>query len=500
MTLQTALEKFAAYQQAAHAYSHAIGVLYYDGVTGAPRGGAPERGDTLAFLSGEMYRLTTAPETAEIVETILTHAAEVTPGQARSAYLLRKELTELRAIPAEEYTAYKKLESDSSDVWHTAKEQNNWTLWEPYLEKIVAAQRRFAALCAPDKDPYDYCLDKFEEGLTMQRCDEFFAVLRQRIVPLLEKVKAAAPPDTDFIHVSVSEPAQDKLCRRLMELIGMNPLYSSLATTEHPFTTNFSKHDVRITTHYFEEDFASGMFSVIHEGGHALYELNTADDLRSVGLDTGCSMAIHESQSRFFENILGRSRAFCECVFPMLCEYVPGLENHTAEELYRAVNRAEPSLVRTEADELTYCLHIMVRYKIEKAMMHGEVEVKDLPALWNRLYKEYLGVDVPDDRRGILQDSHWSDGGIGYFPSYALGSAYGAQLLRRMKRDVAVDECVRAGDFRSVSVWLTEKIWRFGQLLTPAEVLSNALGESFDPTVFCDYLEEKYTELYNLEK
>ena len=241
------------------------------------------------------------------------------------------------------------------------------------------------------------------------------------------------------------------------------------------------------------------MFSVIHEGGHALYDMNSADDLAYTLLDGGASMGIHESQSRFYENLLGRSRPFVNYLFPKMKQCFPKqMEGYTAEDVYRAVNIVTPSLIRTESDEVTYCLHVMVRYELEKKIMSDELEVKDLPSEWNRLYKEYLGVDVPDDKRGALQDSHWSGGNVGYFPSYALGSAYGAQLLSKMKQTVNVDECLENGNFEPINSWNRENIWRHGCLYKPNDLLEKALGEKFDPFVYTNYLENKYSELYGL--
>ena len=243
---------------------------------------------------------------------------------------------------------------------------------------------------------------------------------------------------------------------------------------------------------------ASSMYSVIHEGGHARYELNIADEVQYTCLSGGVSMGVHESQSRFYENIIGRSRPFIQAVFPKLQEFFPQqLCDVTEEQFYRAVNKAQPSLIRIEADELTYCLHIMVRYEIEKQLIGGTLAVKDVPETWNRLYKEYLGVDVPDDKHGCLQDSHWSGGSFGYFPSYALGSAYGAQMLRNMEKEIDVWGPVSRGDLSGVSGWLKERVHQFGGLLTPAEVVQTACG-SFDPTVYTDYLANKYSQLYGL--
>ncbi|MBO6062097.1 MAG: carboxypeptidase M32, partial [Clostridia bacterium] len=269
--------------------------------------------------------------------------------------------------------------------------------------------------------------------------------------------------------------------------------------TEHPFTTGFNKHDLRITTHYYENDLASSMYSVIHEGGHATYEMGNGDELIGSPLFGGASCGMHESQSRFYENLIGRSKGFCELVLPAIKEIFPAeLEGVTAEAFYRAVNRAEPSLIRTEADELTYSLHVLIRYEIEKKLIHGELDTKDLPSEWNRLYKEYLGVEVPCDKEGCLQDSHWSGGSFGYFPSYSLGSAYGAQILAHMKKELDFEGLIAKGDIASITAWLREHIHKYGMIKKPAELIRICCGEDFDPQYYIDYLSDKFGKLYDL--
>ncbi len=498
MTLQEAREKLAALQQKMSAFGHAMSLIYFDGVTGAPKGVADNRAQTLAVLSQESYLLATGEETVALLDFLDANRAELNAHEKREVQLLLKDIRMMQKIPLEEYIAFQRLMVEADDVWHTAKETNDWKLFEPVLERVFDYHKKIAQWCEPAKKPYDYWLDHYEEGITMETCDAFFATLREHIVPLLQKVLSKPQLDNSILKGHFPAAEQEKFSYELMKLIGLNLDRVGLATTEHPFTTSIGSHlDERITTHYHEDDFSNSMYSVIHEGGHALYDTGSAPELAYTVLDCGVSMGIHESQSRFFENIIGRSRAFCEYIFPVVQKHFPALKG-TAEELYRAVNRAEPGLIRIEADELTYALHIMVRYELEKRIFSGELAVRDLPAEWNRLYKEYLGVDVPDDRRGVLQDSHWAGGNIGYFPSYALGSAYGAQYLRKMKETVDVDACVRAGNFAPIDDWLREHIWKYGCLLTPAEVFRNATGEDFDPTVFTTYLENKYTELYGL--
>ena len=500
MDTKTAIEKFYALQSKLSAYEHAMSIIYYDGATTAPRATAPNRGHALAILSEEAYKLSTGEEMMSLLEYLNAHKDELCEKDARSVYLASKDLEEMKKIPMEEYIAYQELMVEADDVWHRAKEESNFELFRPVLEKIFETTRRFAAYCAPEKEPYNYCLGKFEDGLTMDKCDEFFSALKTKIIPLIKKIGEAKQVDDSCIKGEFDDATQQGFSYELMKLMGIDLERCGLGTTEHPFTTSIgSHHDVRITTNYDNTNIASSMFSVIHEGGHALYDMNSADEYAYTNLDGGVSMGIHESQSRFYENLLGRSYDFVTCLFPKMKECFPGkFDNYTAMDVYKAINLVTPSLIRTEADEVTYCLHVMIRYELEKRVVGGTLEVKDLPAEWNRLYKEYLGVDVPDDKHGVLQDSHWSGGGIGYFPSYALGSAYGAHLLHKMKESVDVEKCLREGDFAPINEWNCEHIWKYGRLKNPGDLLREALGEEFDPTYYTNYLEEKYSKIYGL--
>jgi carboxypeptidase Taq len=500
MNIQEAIEKFYAMQSKMSAYGHAMALIYYDGATTAPKGTAQNRAHTLAILSEETYKLSTSDETVSVLEFLDGHKDELSEKDARAVFVALKDIKEMKKIPMDEYIAFEELMVEADDVWHRAKETSDFELFRPVLEKIFATTIKFAGYCAPEMHPYNYCLNKYEEGLTMDKCDEFFGTLRARIVPLIKKISEAKQVDDSCIKGDFDELSQEKFSYELMKTMGIDLDHCGLGTTEHPFTTSIgSHHDVRITTNYDRSNLSSSMFSVIHEGGHALYDMNSADDLAYTLLDGGVSMGIHESQSRFYENILGRSEEFIKYIFPKMQECFPNqLNDVTADDVYKAINLVTPSLIRTEADEVTYCLHVMIRYELEKRIVGGELEVKDLPAEWNRLYKEYLGVDVPDDKRGVLQDSHWSGGGIGYFPSYALGSAYGAHLLHKMKETVDVEACLTEGNFAPINNWNREHIWKYGCLKNPNVLLREALGEEFDPTYYTDYLEKKYSKIYGL--
>ena len=500
MELKEAREKLVSLQAKMSAYDHALGILNYDGETTAPKGTADNRARSTGVLSEEVYRLQTGEETVSLLEFLDEHKAELTEKEQRMVFLMLKDIRQMQKIPMDEYIAFQMLLAKSQDVWHTAKETSDFALFEPYLTQVYDGVKKIAGYCAPGKDPYDYWLNEFEEGVSKAYCDKFFGELREKLVPLIKKIGEAEQVDDSCIKGHFPEYKQEEFALYLMKLIGLDMDHVGLSTTEHPFTTSLGSHfDERITTNYKLDNVSSSMFSVVHEGGHALYDTGSADDLAYTVLDGGVSMGIHESQSRFYENMIGRSRPFIECIFPKLVELFPeNFSNCTPEDVYRAVNKVEPSLIRTEADEVTYCLHVMIRYELEKRVVGGELEVKDLPGEWNRLYKEYLGIDVPDDKYGVLQDSHWSFAAIGYFPSYALGSAYGAQFMRKMRETVDVDGCIARGDFGPVNDWNREHIWKYGSLLKPGELLEKVLGGPFEASAYVEYLEKKYTDIYGL--
>ena len=498
-TVEQAVAELKNLQQTMGAYHHALGVVHLDAATAAPKKSWEGRGKTMEVMSRITYELSSRPENGELYDYLMAHAEELDPQTRREVEVLQKGYNQTKRIPADEYVAYSVLMNESEVAWTKAKNEDDFASFAPYLEKIVDFNRRFAGYYNADMAPYDALLNEYEEGLNMQTLDAFFAQLREAIVPLIAKIQQKEQIDDSFIHGHFPVETQRKFSDYLMEVMGMDRGHCGIAETEHPFTINFNNKDVRITTHYHEDNLVSSMFSVIHEGGHALYELGADDCYNYTALSGGVSMSIHESQSRFYENIIGRSEAFVKAIFAKTKELFPTqLEGVDETMFYRAINKSEPSLIRTEADELTYALHIMVRYEIEKMLIAGTLEVKDVPAQWNKLYKEYLGVDVPNDAKGCLQDMHWSGGMIGYFPSYALGSAYGAQMLSKMEEDLGdiyVD--VAKGDLSKVTGWLRENIHRYASFRKPGELFESVCGK-FDAKYYTDYLTAKYSKLYEL--
>ncbi len=500
MTLNEAINKLNELETKMYAYASAESALYLDGVTVAPKDTSEGRGIALGVLAGESHKLFASEETKSLLDFLDSNKSELDEKLQRRVELLKRSYANLSKIPAEEYMEYARLTNDASDVWHKAKEASDFSLFEPYLEKLVEFNIKFAGYYDPDKLPYDALLNEFERGVDMKYLDNFFNTLREKLVPLIKKIET----DGTYIDGTCTRKyypldIQRKFSDYLMEVMGLDRNHCTIGETEHPFTLNFSSQDVRITTNYKTNDIADSMYSVIHEGGHALYERGVDPSLDYTCLAGGVSMGVHESQSRFYENIIGRSEPFIKAIFPKIEElFDVSMRNVTADDFYKAVNKAEPSLIRTEADELTYCFHVMVRYEIEKKLISRDLAVKDIPKEWNRLYKEYLGVDVPDDKHGCLQDSHWSGGSFGYFPSYALGSAYGAQMLAQMERDIDVWSGVAKGDLSHVTAWLKDKVHKYGCLKEPSEIVKNACGGEFDPNYYTDYLIKKYTKLYNL--
>ncbi len=385
--------------------------------------------------------------------------------------------------------------------WQKARENNDFASFVPALTEVIAFKRRYAGYINPDGDVYDTLLDDFEAGLNQEILDPFFASLREKLIPLIRLVGEAERPDCACLTGTFARERQRELSSFIMNVMGLDREHCVLGESAHPVTTQFSKDDVRITTCYAENNLNTNLYSVIHEGGHAMYELSVSDRLKRSVLRELSSTAVHESQSRLWENNIGRSFPFCQMTLIKLKELFP--ERFSAvsdEEFYRAVNVAEPSLIRVDADELTYPIHILIRYELEKAIFTGDLCVKDIPAAWNQLYKKYLGIQVPNDADGVLQDIHWAGGYIGYFPDYAVGSAYGAQIYDVLCREVDLDQCCRNGSLIPVRNWLTEKIYRHGMIYTPQELMLQICGKPFDPAYYIDYLWDKYGKLYDIKK
>lgn len=493
-TLTSHIEKMAALRAA-------LTLFDWDTETTAP----PKSLELTARMVGQLSSLDFEALVNDEVRKLLQRLAEaddLTPAQAAVVRLLRKELENMEKIPPKEYRAFCELQARATSVWAQAKQNDDFDAFAPVLADMIGYVKKFAGYRRKEgQSLYDAELNEYEEGFTKEVLDPFFALLKEKIVPLLKKAAAKnASFDKSVLRRRFEIEKQKEFNRWLAGYIGFDFDRGVMAESEHPFTTELHNHDVRITNHYHEEAVENAIFSTIHEGGHAIYEMNVADELTQTPAGGGASCGMHESQSRFMENMLGRSHAFWEPVYPKLKEYFPEQLGELAlNDFVRLINKAEPSLIRTEADELTYCLHVMIRYELEKELIDGDLSAEELPQAWNDRYEAYLGVRPQNDREGVLQDIHWSQGSFGYFPSYALGNAFAAQIYHAMKKDLAVEECLRNGDLRPIRDWLKEKIHRFGQVKKTRQLLREATGEDFNPQYYIDYLTEKFTKLYELE-
>lgn len=487
----------------AHLYAHRYATVGMDvfGSSIDPEAAADDRAEAMATLEREANDLLCSPETGDLLGRLSQEGPALDDTRRAQVRVLARDRNRIMNVPAGVQADYRRLLSRSTVVWHKAKLASDWASFSPYLDQTVEAMRRIAQMRNPEADSYDVWLDEFEPGTSRAFYDDFFDQVRGIVVPLFEAVRQSGrQPSRRAFEGRYGEQRQWELARDLMRLEGL-PMDSVLLThTEHPYSDALSPHYGVIATHVHEDDVLSNVYSMLHEGGHVLYELGCDPAYARTSLRGGTSMGMHEGQSRFFENYVGRSRAFAPHVLKVMAAHFPGqLGRVTPNQFYLAANRAEGSLVRTEADELTYPLHVMIRYEIEQALFDGELAAKDVPAVWNQRYRDYLGVTVPDDRHGALQDSHWSTGLLGYFPTYALGGAYGAQLRHQMIADgVDWEGTLAAGDLSPIHSWLHRNVWRWGRAKDPQDIIRDSCHEAFTPRYYLDYLVDKFAAIYSL--
>ena len=497
-------EQFLTFVKKMMSFNEAIGVMYWDLRTGAPKKGAEQRSEVIGMMSSEVFEMSVSSEMKGFLDQLTKEDVQVDLSDITSKTVeeCRKDYERNIKIPAEEYSEYVILSSKAETIWEEAKEKADFELFRPYLEKLVAFNQKFVEYWGYKENKYDTLLDMYEPGVTVKVIDRVFNQLREHIVPLVQQVvQASDQPKTDFLFEHFPEDKQQAFSMDILKKMGYDFEAGRLDKTVHPFATGLNPGDVRVTTKYDEGDFRTAVFGTIHEGGHALYEQNLSPKLIGTPLCSGTSMGIHESQSLFWENFVGRHQSFWKNNYEKLKSYSTGqFDDVSLEDYYRAINVAGPSLIRIEADEMTYALHIMVRYEIEKGLINGDIEVKDLPAIWNEKMEEYLGITPDNDAVGVLQDVHWSGGSFGYFPSYALGYIYAAQLKNAMLKDLPqFDGLLEKGDLMPIKEWLTENIHQYGKLKQPIEIINDITGEGLNAEYLIHYLEDKYSNVYRLQ-
>ena len=504
-----ALRKRLAQVQDLHAVI--LGLDWDHQVVMPPRGGRA-RAEALATLQTILHERFADDETGRLLEAAEAEVAGAgedggagEDAESRDAALLRvarHDWEKARRVPGELKAEIARVGAISYEAWTRARADSDWDAFRPHLARMLDLKRRyvecFDAACA-----YDVLLDDYEEGMTTAEVASVFGELKAGLLGLLDEIRArSGAANASLLRGEFPLPAQEALARRVVERLGFDPEGWRLDTTVHPFATHLGVGDVRITTRYDPTDFVLSLFSAMHETGHGLYEDGSDPALGRTPLAGGVSLGLHESQSRLWENIVGRSRAFSTWVLPLIREAFPGqLDELDVETYYRAINAVEPSLIRVEADEVTYSLHVILRFELEQEMIEGRVALADMPEAWNAKMAEYLGVEVPRDAEGVLQDVHWSQGAIGYFPTYALGNVMSAQIWRAARTELpGVEEGFSRGEFAPLRAWLTERLYRWGRTNTPMETLARAAGGPLDARPYLGYLREKMGSIYGLDE
>lgn len=494
--------QFKDYLKTMRRYDHVLTLLYWDLSTQAPEKGVETRMDAINYFSTEEFRLSTADEYGQMLRELsepeqfdaLDEAMQITVKR----YL--RDYERYKRIPQDFYSSYTEAKTRSERAWEKAKRNADFSEFAPHLEKVISMTKEYVHYMEPDQDPYEVLLDLYEEGIDSATIDRVFQELKEGLLPLLKKIEERPRPDLSALEGTYDINAQKEVQDMLLNYIGFDADAGATAESEHPFTTDLCIGDVRVTNHFKEDDPISAMFSAIHEGGHAIFGQNIDPACEGTALEQVNLMGLHESQSRFFENILGRRMSFWSPIYEKLGELLPQFQKIPQETFCRAINDVHPSMIRTEADEVTYCLHIILRYEMEKAIFRDNIAVDDLPQLWNNKMEELLGIRPENDAEGILQDMHWSDGSFGYFPSYLLGSMYDGMFLEALEKEKgSVDTILEEGRIREITAWLNENIHRYGSRYTSAEVLERVCGQPLSAQPLLRYFNEKYSRLYGFE-
>jgi carboxypeptidase Taq len=494
--LQPFLDKSMALQTARNLFE-------WDDQTTAPFEAAEYTSKVIGILSDEYMKSMVNDDVRKLLKKLKEdkEQEELTDVEKAIVKELGKTYEQLESIPPEEYRAFNELTSVSSRKWSKAKKDNKFDDFAPYLKKVIDLKKKFAGYRVKgDKKPYEVLLGDYDECFMIQELDTFFDKVKEEIIPLLKEVaKKAETIDKSYNYLNYDIEKQKEFCKYLSGYVGFDFNRGVIAESAHPFTMQLHNHDVRITDRYMEDNLESAMFSIIHESGHAIYEMNIDDAITQTLVGGGASMGMHESQSRFYENIIGRSKDFWEPIYDKLVNTYPeNLNNISLDHFIKGINKAAPSLIRTEADELSYTIHIIVRYEIEKMIFNNEVTMEELPEVWNKKYQEYMGITPSTDTEGILQDTHWSWGEFGYFPSYAIGTAVASQIHACMQEKMPLNDYLKDGNLIPIREFLRDYIHKYGAVKNTNQILKEVCGEEFNAEYYVNYLKEKYSKLYDL--
>ena len=480
----------------------ASGLLSWDQQTCMPPAAAQERGHQLATLRTISHIKFTSEQVGGLLDDLAPYAGQLDPDSddARLVKVVRRRYNKRTRVPAELVSEIARANSLANQAWQKARANSDFAIFQPELEHVIELRRRYSALFAPYDHPYDPLLDDFEPGMKTADVRAIFDALRPQQVALIQAIAARPQVDDTFLHQPFDEQKQWDFGVDVITRFGYDWQRGRQDRSPHPFTQGIGLDDARITTRFSSDFLNPALFGTLHEAGHALYCLGVSPTLGRTTISNGASLAIHESQSRMWENLVGRSLPFWEYFYPRLQQTFPGqLDGVSLERFYKGINRVQPSLIRVEADEATYNLHIMLRLEIEIALLEGSLAVKDLPDAWNSRMRDYLGLTPPNDAQGVLQDIHWSIGLVGYFATYALGNLVSAQLWERIQRDLpGLYDGFRQGEFAELLAWLRQHVHSHGAKFEPQDLVQRITGARIDPAPYMRYLTAKYSEIYGL--
>lgn len=496
-TTQQLYESYKTKLQQIADVKYAAAVLQWDQETYLPVKGNDARGRQLATLTEIAHQMFTDNLTENLI-TELISKKDLSDQQRKNVELSAYDFNKSKKLPSSFVRKSSEVINKSFHSWIAARKQNDFKIFENPLQDVIDIKKQEADLLGYEAHPYDALMNEYDRGLTVKETDRLFAELSPAITEILNTINNFSQPDNSFLFSHFDKTKQWDLGLYLLKAMHFDFEAGRQDISEHPFTTNFSSKDVRVTTRIDEKDLANMVWSCIHEGGHALYEQGLPDEQYGLPLGEYCSLSIHESQSRLWENCIGRSKSFWQYHYPKLQEYFPEQLNAISlEQFYCGTNKVIPSLIRTEADELTYHFHVMIRYEIEKMLIEGSLVAKDIPAVWNEMYKQKLGINVPDDNRGCLQDVHWSHGSFGYFATYSIGSLYAAQLWSTIKKSIPdLETTIFNGSTLPVFNWLQKNIFPHGRYFDASGLCKKATGEMLNPRYFIDYAKGKFYDIY----
>jgi carboxypeptidase Taq len=478
---------------------YASAVLQWDQETYLPPKGNDFRGRQIATLSEIAHQQFTDVKIGALLNE-LTGKDDLSGTQKRNVQLSLEDYNKANKFTSSFVRQMSETVNKSFHAWIQARKDNSFATFQQPLHELIQLKKQEADLLGYEQHAYNALMNDFDKGLTIATADKVFAGLKPQLTILLNEIKNKPQVDDSFLHQHFNKDSQWKFGVEILKRMHFDFEAGRQDISEHPFTTNFNNADVRVTTRVDENDLSNMVWSCIHEGGHALYEQGLPSDEYGLPLGEYCSLSIHESQSRLWENNIGRGLPFWQHNFLLLQTFFPQqCANNTVEQFYAAINKVQPSLIRTEADELTYHFHVMIRYEIEKMLIEGSIATKDIPAYWNEHYQKYLGIKVANDKSGCLQDVHWSHGSFGYFATYSLGSLYAAQLYAAIcKKNASIEKEIATGNNETVLQWLRKQIHQHGKYYTSEELCLKATGENLNPAHFIRYATKKFKNIYNL--